>query len=98
MNVGIAVGRTNIRTVFDVCQRVLEYFVCYRGQRLSCTVFQLLKIVVFDLEDEVRHYLNPMMPGGLIGRGAPIAWPPKSPDLTPLDFFVLWADAKNVVC
>ena len=31
-----------------------------------------------------------------IGRGGPIAWPPRSPDLTPLDFF-LWRHVKNVV-
>jgi hypothetical protein len=39
--------------------------------------------------EEVREYLNTRFPGRWIGRAAPIAWPPRSPDLTPLDVF-LW--------
>lgn len=31
-----------------------------------------------------------------IGRGGPVAWPPRSPDLTPLDFF-LWGAIKDKV-
>lgn len=31
-----------------------------------------------------------------IGRGGPIAWPPRSPDLTPMDFSV-WGNAKDFV-
>ncbi|PNF39214.1 hypothetical protein B7P43_G18135 [Cryptotermes secundus] len=38
---------------------------------------------------EVREYLNASFPGRWIGSAAPIAWPPSSPDLTPLDLF-LW--------
>jgi hypothetical protein len=34
--------------------------------------------------------------GRWIGRAAPIAWPPRSPDLTPLDF-VLWGFVKDRV-
>ncbi|KAG8227560.1 hypothetical protein J437_LFUL000660 [Ladona fulva] len=36
---------------------------------------------------DVRDFLNNRFPGKWTGRGAPIAWPPRSPDLTPLDFF-----------
>jgi hypothetical protein len=36
--------------------------------------------------EEVREYLNTRFPGRWIGRPAPIAWPPRCPDLTPLDF------------
>jgi hypothetical protein len=32
----------------------------------------------------------------LLGRCGPIAWPPRSPDITPLDFF-LWDYEKNIV-
>jgi hypothetical protein len=39
--------------------------------------------------EEVGEYLNIRFPGRWIGRAAPIAWPPRSPDLTPLPFF-LW--------
>ena len=45
---------------------------------------------------EVREYLNTRFPGRWIGRAAPIAWPPRSPDLTPLDFF-LWGFVKDQV-
>lgn len=31
-----------------------------------------------------------------IGRGGPVQWPPRSPDLTPLDFF-LWGRIKSLV-
>jgi hypothetical protein len=41
-----------------------------------------------DLE-EVRKYLNTRFPGRWIDREAPIAWPPRSPDLTPLEFFLM---------
>lgn len=42
----------------------------------------------------VRRYLDTKLPERWIGRGGPIAWPPRSPDLTPLDFF-LWGYVKN---
>lgn len=34
--------------------------------------------------------------GAWIGRGGTLGWPPRSPDLTPLDFF-LWGFIKNKV-
>lgn len=34
--------------------------------------------------------------GAWIGRGGTLKWPPRSPDLTPLDFF-LWSFIKNKV-
>jgi len=33
----------------------------------------------------VRDYLNESFPKRWLGRGGPVAWPPRSPDLTPLD-------------
>ena len=50
-------------------------------------MFQLLKIIAFDLVDEVRNHLNHMMPGGWFSRETSIVWPPRSPDFTPLNFF-----------
>jgi hypothetical protein len=38
--------------------------------------------------EEVQGYLNTRFPGRWIGRAAPIASPPRSPDLTPLEFFL----------
>lgn len=45
---------------------------------------------------DVRNYLNEVFPQRWIGRGGPIRWPPRSPDLTPPDFF-LWGYIKNRV-
>ncbi|KAJ4435905.1 hypothetical protein ANN_18525 [Periplaneta americana] len=46
--------------------------------------------------NDVRTTLDNVLPGRWIGRGGPIAWPPRSLDLTPLDFF-LWGNVKNKV-
>jgi hypothetical protein len=45
---------------------------------------------------EVCEYLNTRLLGQWIGRAVPIEWPPRSPDLTPLDFF-LWGFIKGRV-
>ena len=37
-----------------------------------------------------------MFPNRWIGRDGPISWPPRSPDVTPLDFF-LWGYIKDIV-
>lgn len=44
----------------------------------------------------VRHHLDVKYPGRWIGRGGPIPWPPRSPDLSPIDFF-LWGYMKSLV-
>lgn len=44
----------------------------------------------------VREYLNTIFPNRWIGRRGSIEWPPRSPDLSPLDFFV-WGHLKNSV-
>ncbi|KAJ8933896.1 hypothetical protein NQ318_001689 [Aromia moschata] len=45
----------------------------------------------------VRNWLNENFPNYWIGRSSPlIRWPPRSPDITPLDFF-LWGRIKNKV-
>jgi len=47
----------------------------------------------------VCNYLNIHYSGMWIGRSGPVAWPPRSPDLTPPDFYLLllWGYLKNVV-
>jgi hypothetical protein len=42
------------------------------------------------------NYLNENFIGRWIGRGSTIKWPARSPDLTPLDFF-LWGHLKTVI-
>lgn len=44
----------------------------------------------------VREHLNNCFPDSWIGRDGPIPWPARSPDLTPVDFFV-WGRAKGLV-
>lgn len=44
----------------------------------------------------VRNWLGENFPERWIGRGGPALWPPRSPDLTPLDFF-LWGTLKEIV-
>jgi hypothetical protein len=44
----------------------------------------------------VRDYLRDVFGDKWIGRGGPIAWPARSPDLTPCDFF-LWGHLKSLV-
>lgn len=45
---------------------------------------------------EVRDFLNQEQGRRWIGRAGPVAWPPRSPDLNPLDFFV-WGYLKTEV-
>eukprot|EP00102_Acyrthosiphon_pisum_P006741 XP_003240351.1 PREDICTED: uncharacterized protein LOC100573963 [Acyrthosiphon pisum] len=44
----------------------------------------------------VRDYLNAQFQNRWLGTYGPIEWPPRSPDLTPLDFF-LWGHLKTIV-
>jgi len=44
----------------------------------------------------VREYLDRAFPRHWIGRAGFIAWPSRSPDCTPLDFF-LWGHIKSLV-
>lgn len=45
---------------------------------------------------DVRNYLNFAFPYRWIGRGSLFSWPPRSPDLTCLDFY-LWGRLKDIV-
>lgn len=47
-------------------------------------------------QNSVRQYLDRTYPNRWIGRGGPVQWPPRSPDLTPLDFY-LWGHMKALV-
>ena len=48
----------------------------------------------FDVN--VRRHLDNAFPDHWIGRGGPVGWPARSPDLNPLDFF-LWGHLKSLV-
>jgi hypothetical protein len=36
---------------------------------------------------KVRQFLDDQLPGHWVGQAEPIPWPPRSPDLNPLEFF-----------
>jgi len=43
----------------------------------------------------LRDYLIESFPNHWLGRGGPVAWPPRSPELTPLDYY-LWGHMKTL--
>ncbi|EFA11627.1 hypothetical protein TcasGA2_TC000005 [Tribolium castaneum] len=47
-------------------------------------------------QGNVVEYLNNVFPERWIGRNGPIPWPPRSMDLTPLDFY-FWGHVKSIV-
>jgi hypothetical protein len=63
----------------------------YRGlEILHLRHYKLLKHV------QIRDCLDATFPNRWLGRDGPIAWPPRSPDITPLHFF-LWGYVKDKV-
>ena len=44
----------------------------------------------------VREYLHASFPNRWLGSLGPVAWPPRSPDLTPLDYYI-WGHMKTLV-
>jgi len=44
----------------------------------------------------VKDFLNSQFPEKWMGTNGPILWPPRTPDLAPLDFF-LWGYLKDIV-
>ena len=45
--------------------------------------------VHFSVGRDVTTFPDETFSGRWFGRGGPTAWPPRSPDLTPLDFFCM---------
>ncbi|GBM62951.1 hypothetical protein AVEN_160231-1 [Araneus ventricosus] len=45
---------------------------------------------------DVRNYLNATFRARWIGNDGPVSWPPRSPDLSSLDYF-LWGHLKSLV-
>ena len=45
---------------------------------------------------DVRNHLNERFPHRWIGRDSEFSWPPRSPDMNPLDYYV-WGNMKDFV-
>ena len=82
------------QTYLEVLEDVLTpYFDGLSLFSLSKTYFQQDGALA-HFAKRVRDRLNHQLPGKWIGRRGPIEWRPRSPDLTPLDFF-LWGHLKS---
>ncbi|KAJ8974419.1 hypothetical protein NQ317_015474 [Molorchus minor] len=67
-----------------------------RGGFSQCETLPVSILFTIDTNIQVRQYLNEVYKGRWISRGndAPIKWPPRSLDITPMDFF-LWGTLKD---
>ena len=65
-------------------------------QRLNNKMIFQQDGVPLHFSKKVRAWLNEKFNGRWIGRGGPNSWASRSPDLTPLDFF-LWGYIKTKV-
>ena len=61
----------------------------------NCMLFQHDKVSAYFGAD-LRTYLKAMFGAQWIGRGGPIAWPPRSPNLSSLEF-LLWKQLKHLI-
>ena len=62
---------------------------------LHCTSEEFQPWIIFQQDGEpphwgsdVRRFLDATFPNRWIGRDGPTPWPPRSPDITPHDFFL----------
>jgi len=53
-------------------------------------------MVHLHTEVHIRRFLEASFPNGWIGRDGPTPWPPRSPDITRLDFY-LWGYVNDKV-
>ena len=72
-------------------------------RRIETFEQEIVRRVIFMQDGAPPHFscfvtdvLNERFRDAWIGRGGPIPWSPRSPDLSPLDFF-LWGYIKNIV-
>ncbi len=72
---------------------MLRYYALPKIQELPAPIFEQDGAPP-NYSIPVRNYLDQKFGNNWIGRGGPTAWPPRSPDLTPLDFF-LWGYVKD---
>jgi len=95
-----------------VCLKKLNYRVSIKSfhdykhllqETLRCTSEEFQPRIIFQQDgaprhwsSDVRRFLDATCPNRWIGRDGLTPWPPRSPDITPLDFF-LWEYVKDKV-
>jgi len=77
---------------------------CFHRLKTETFEQETVRRVIFIQDGAPPHFscfvtdvLNERFPEASTGRGGPIPWPPRIPDLSPLVFF-LWGYIKNIVC
>ena len=77
-------------------KRMLRYFLLPKiRDHPESMIFQQDEAFL-HYDNKVREYLARKLPGRWIGRGWPISWPARYPDLTPFDYY-LWEHIKDIV-
>lgn len=84
-------------------QYFLEFLQENHAEFLENVPLNVRNQLYFQLDGCPAHYFAPVLNWlntnygeRWIGRGGPVAWPPRSPDITPMDFF-LWGYIKDIV-
>jgi hypothetical protein len=82
--------------------RELSYMICTKlledvPMAVRTRMWYLYDVTTAHFSRAVRDILNNTHPNRGIGRGGPIAWPPRSSDLNPLDSY-LYGHLKALVC
>lgn len=89
-------GNLNADTYLQFLRQDISDFIDDMPLQERCSVWYQQDGAAIHSTIEVRNYLNDLFHGRWIGRFSQYPWPARSPDLTPLDFF-LWGHLKNEV-
>jgi len=75
---------------------MMELYVALQLQEFQTWIIFQYDGVSSHWGSHVRRFLDATFPNRWIGRDGPTTWPPRSPDITLLDFF-LWGYVKDKV-
>jgi hypothetical protein len=81
----------NKHTLFIILSLKAEYYFMFLK-----TMLPTFRALYTHFCHHIRNHLDREMAGRWMGRGGSVAWPPRSPDLMPLDFFFR-CYVKNIV-
>lgn len=86
----------NTEKFLEILRNFVSEFLDELPLSMSTTAYYQLDGAPAHSSHEVSEELNAMFGNRWIGRRSSLFWPPRSPDLTPLDFY-LWGRIKNIV-